>query len=227
MRFLLGCLLAVVLCFGAGAAFGAPIPISGSVLDAPQSQWAVDLSGPGFSVSTDYFIPFSRPIGAPHVGELGTIALSVGMSDYESPADGTPSDSGSLNGVSGIVEGEIDFQVTYDPSPLNNPTSYAGTITGIPVMLTGDLAGYTCSPALPDGCLPGTELWTVSVSGAGDATITQSSGGMVESVEVSDILGIAGPGDPPVPAGEPSAIPFMAFALLTVFLLRKRYAGAE
>lgn len=220
-------LAATALSLWAGVAYGTSIPITGTILDVSQSEWSVGLTGPGFSVSTNYFIPFSPPIGAPPVGELGTINLSVGMSDYESPVDGTPTDAGSLNGVAGIIEGEIDFGVTYNPSPAGDPTGYADTITGIPVALAGDATGYTCAPALPDGCLPGTELWTITLSGTGDATIVQTSGGLVESVEIDDMTGEANIGDPPVPATEPSALPFTVIVLSALLLLCRRYGNVS
>ncbi|MGH9396515.1 MAG: hypothetical protein ACRD18_06660 [Terriglobia bacterium] len=220
------CILVAILCACSDIALATSIPITGSFLDAPQAEWDVQLSGAGFSVATEYFIPFSRPLGTPPAGKTGTLALSVGMADYESPADGTPSDSGSLDGVEGIVEGEIDFQVTYNPSPPGDPTAYAGTISGVPVTFSGGATGYTCAPVLPAGCVPGAELWSVNLSGAGDATITQSSSGMVESAEVDVTAGAATFSDPPVPATDPPSLPFLVLAILTVFLLRRRYHGA-
>lgn len=217
--------LAALLCVGVAAASATTIPFTGSFTDAPQSEWAVNLSGPQFSVSTVYYTPFARAQGAPPPGQIGTLSLSVDMSDYESPADGVPTDSGSLDGVSGIVEGEIDFQVTYNPSPLGDPTAYAPTVAGIPVTFDGQIAAYTCSPAASGGCFPGTELWTASLTGSGLATVSQSSGGIVDSVDVAIVTGIA---DPPVPAGEPSALPFLALALGVILFVqwqRQRTAG--
>ena len=214
-------LLMAFLWVGAGAATATTIPFTGSFSDVPQSKWTVNLSGPGFSVATEYFIPFSRPIGAPPVGAVGTLSFSVGMSDYESGLDGSPSDSASLDGVEGIVEGSIDFQVMYDPSLPGDPASYAPSVGGIPVSFSGAATAYTCVPAPSGGCFDGTELWAVSLTGSGDATIMQSSDGRVESVEVSILSGVA---DPPVPAAEPSALAFLALALCVIFLLRPRAA---
>lgn len=216
------CILVAILCACTDIAFATSIPVTGSILYAPLGEIDVNLSGPAFSISTQYFIPFSRIVNAPSAGTVGTLSFNAGMSDYESPVDGSPSDSASLGGVAGIVEGFINFQVTYDPSLPSDPTTYATSVGGIPVSFSGGATAYTCSPAPSGGCFAGIELWTADLSGTGTATVELSPSGQIYDVQVGQIAGDAVPGEPPTQAREPSELPFLGLVLTALFLLRRR-----
>lgn len=224
MRWLKGALIPLALCFCANMALANSIPISGSFQFAPEDSMSAQVNGSGFSLSTWYGIPDSRDdLGAPPLGETSTVDVEVGISDYESFRDGTPVDLAQLNGIAAVAEGEVDLSITYDPSAPGDPAEYASSASGS-ATFTGSVGGYTCEPALPEGCYPGTELWSVDLSGSGTATVTQSPDGFVGEYELDITNGAATYDDPPA-AAEPSAALLAALAVLPAVILRRRYAA--
>lgn len=168
-------ILWVSLVFGmlAGPVCADPISITGTAGETSATDAFFQFSGPGtnvYSTTAD----FSSIILTCTPGSFCPMTITVPSA---AAFDGDPSlaatgSNGSAFGLSAnVIDGSITFSGgAFIPAGSSLPASFT-----VPVTVSGTIFGYYFADC-PGDCTPSQLLWTLNISGTGEATFVSSSG---------------------------------------------------
>jgi hypothetical protein len=195
---LVGVLLIALVVGGWGAtARAGPISISGTASLVGSTDANINFSGPGLSVystTLDYTdIVLGCTLGSfCNLIETVPSALNFDGTAYQAMLDGF----GSFDGIdANVIGGSLTFT-----GGTVIPSTFSGTIS-VPVALTGSIQGYAVTDC-PGACALGGPLWSVAISGTGEAEFSGldvGNGTIVSSAASYTFGGTASP--MPEPSG--------------------------
>lgn len=157
----------------AGSACADGVPITGSAGEVGANTAFFEFSGPGtnvYSTTAD----FSSIILTCTPGSFCPMTITVPSAaafDGDASLAATGS-SGSVSGSSAnVIGGSLTFSGgAFIPAGSSLPASFT-----VPVTVSGTIFGYYFADC-PGDCSPSQLLWTLNISGTGEATFVSSSG---------------------------------------------------